>query len=185
MLIAVGALEPSPSYAVVPEDVVDAVLRELGAGQRRRGDLDRMLRCLEDEQPALAAFLTDELAELTGAATQALGYYLFLAVCAAFRSAFGPRLSTIAQADLERALELLLADGEVRSRTCPAGSFSQDRVACLQPALMDAVMDELDLAQSAHGAPLDVDTILQVLLVQVVALTRAVCPAAATAAQRL
>ena len=193
MLIAAGALEPSPPYAVVPEHVVASVLRDLGLGRRRRGELDRVFRKIEEQQPALAAFLTDELAEFETPATQALGYYLFLAVCSAFRSAFGERLSVLSQADLERALDLLLADGEVRSRICPAGSFSQDRVACLQPALMDAVMAELDLAHAALAKlgpkgdaadragepaqpPIDVDTILQVLLVEIVALTRAVSP---------
>lgn len=187
MLIAEGALERVPAYAVVPEHVVDAVMRELRGGAGQRGGLDRAFRALELEQPALAAFLAEELADLQSPAAQALAFYLFLAAGSAFRSAFGARLHAISERDLDGALDLLLADGEVRSQTCPAGSFSQDRVACLQPALMDALLEELEighaaLAKSGSGAGPDapeseVDPILQVLLVQIVALTRAVAPA--------
>jgi hypothetical protein len=190
MLIAVGALEMVPPYAVVPEHVVEAVLRDLRAGAGQRNVLERTFRSLENDQPALAAFLASELADLRAPAAQAVAFYLFLAVSSAFRSAFGTRLHAIAESDIEGALDLLLADGEVRSQTCPAKSFSQDRVACLQPALMDALMDELDLAHAAfekgacranagddEAAPSEVDPILQTLLVQVVAMTRAVAPA--------
>jgi hypothetical protein len=190
MLIALGALETVPPYAVVPEHVVDTVLRDLCAGAGQRHVLERTFRSLENEQPALAAFLAGELADLQAPAAQAVAFYLFLAVSSAFRSAFGTRLHAIAESDIEGALDLLLADGEVRSQTCPARSFSQDRVACLQPALMDALMDELDVAHAAfvqnarspksgddEAAPSEVDPILQTLLVQIVALTRAVAPA--------
>lgn len=187
MLIAEGALERVPAYAVVPEHVVDMVLRELRVGAGQRSHLERAFRSLEIEQPALAAFLAEELADLQAPAAQALAFYLFLAAGAAFRSAFGARLHAISERDLDGAVDLLLADGEVRSQTCPAGSFSQDRVACLQPALMDALLEELELGHAALATggsepgpaspETEVDPILQVLLVQIVALTRAVAPA--------
>ena len=189
MLIAVGALEPAPAYAVIPEHVVTSVLRELSPDAGGRAGLDRVFRRLEAEQPALADFLAGELANLETAEAQTVAYYLFLAVGQAFHAAFGPRVPALSTADLDHALDVLLADGEVRSHACRAGSFSQDRVACLQPALMDAVMGEIDYAYGALSvvgpeageletttARNEVDPILQVLLVQVVALTRAVSP---------
>jgi hypothetical protein len=189
MLIAVGALEPAPAYAVVPEHIVASVLRDLAPDGGGRAELDRVFRRLEAEQPALTEFLASELSNLETADAQAVAYYLFLAVGQAFYSAFGGRLPALSSADLDHALDALLADGEVRSHACRVGSFSQDRVACLQPALMDAVMGEIDYAYGALAAAEpqgelesttarnEIDPILQVLLVQVVALTRAVSPA--------
>jgi hypothetical protein len=178
MLIGHGALEPAPRFAEVPEHVVVAVLRELGDDDGLRARLDREFRRLEVEQPTLADMLSSELSGLDEAAAQALAYYLFLVVCGAFRDAFGARLGLIGELDLDRAIETLLADGEVRSRTCMAGSFSQDVVALWQPALMRLVHAEIDAASTAVQA----DPVLQVLLVLLVALSRAVVqPASAEA----
>lgn len=170
MLIGHGALEPAPRHAEVPDHVVLAVLRELGDDDGLRARLDREFRRLEAEQPTLAEMLSSELTGLEEAAAQALAYYLFLAVCAAFREAFGLRLGPVSELDLDAAIETLLADGEVRSRTCIAGSYSQDVVALWQPAVMRLVNAEIDAAQAAAH----VDPVLQVLLVLIVALTRAV-----------
>jgi len=169
MLIGHGALEPAPGYAVVPEHAVLAVLRELGDDDLLRSRLDREFRRLEAEQPTLADMLSSELTGMDPAG-QALAYYLFLTVCASFREAFGARLGEVGDLDLDRAIETLLADGEVRSQTCIAGSYSQDVVALWQPAVMRLVHAEIDAARGAA----DADPVLQVLLVLVVALTRAV-----------
>jgi hypothetical protein len=170
MLIGHGALEPAPGYAVVPEHVVRAVLRELGEDELLRVRLDREFRRLEAGQPTLADMLSSELHGIDEAAGQALVYYLFLTVCAAFREAFGARLGEVGDRDLDRAIETLLADGEVRSQTCIAGSYSQDIVALWQPALMRLVNAEIDASEDAA----QVEPVLQILLVLVVALTRAV-----------
>jgi len=170
MLIGQGALEPAPGYTVVPEQVVLAVVRELGDDDLLRVRLDREFRRLEAEQPTLADMLSSELSDMDGAAGQALAYYLFLAVWAAFREAFAARLGEVGDLDLDRAIETLLADGEVRSQTCIAGSYSQDVVALWQPAVMRLVQTEVDAAREAS----DADPVLQVLLVLIVALTRAV-----------
>lgn len=174
MLIGHGALEPAPRHAEVPEHVVLTVLRELGDEDGLRARLDREFHRLEAEQPTLADLLSSELTGVEDAGAQALAYYLFLVVTAAFRDAFGARLALVSDLDLDQAIETLLADGEVRSRTCIAGSYSQDVVALWQPALMRLVQAELD---AAHDAP--VDAVLQILLVLVVALTRAVTQTAA------
>jgi hypothetical protein len=172
MLITRGALEPGPGYAVVPEHVVTAVLRELGGDDGLRGRLDRAFRRLESEQPALAGFLSTELAHLDTPSAQTAAYFLFLTVCTAFRDTFGQRLAAVAERDLDGALQSLLADGEVRSQMCPARSYSQDVLAQWQPALMRLVHAEIDESRGAA----EVDTVLQVLLVLIVTLTRAVAP---------
>jgi hypothetical protein len=170
MLIGHGALEPAPRFAEVPEHVVLAVLRDLGDDDGLRVRLDREFRRLEVEQPTLADMLSSELSGLYDGAAQALAYYLFLIVCGAFRDAFGARLGLVGELDLDRAIETLLADGEVRSQTCRAGSFSQDVVALWQPSLMRLVHTEIDAARTTVQA----DLVLQVLLVLLVALSRAV-----------
>jgi hypothetical protein len=170
MLIDRGALEPAAAHAVVPEQIVVTVTRALAAEEDMRPRLLRAFRRLEGEQPAVADFLATELSAFEAASTQALAYFLFMTVCASFAEAFTTRLAEVTPEDLDRALETLLADGEVRSQTCQAGSFSQDVVAQWQPALMALVQDEIG---ESRDVP-EVDTVLQVLLVVIVALTRAV-----------
>jgi hypothetical protein len=174
MMIQPGALAAVPSYAAVPAQAVAAVLQRLtGAGSLQQ-PLDVAFRRLESEQPELAGFIAGELSELEQAEAQALGYFLFLLVFMAFDEAFRPRLRRLDGEDLDRALELLVVDGEVRSQTCLAGSYSEDVVAVGQPALMDTIRGEIKAA--AERVP-EVDPILQALLVEVVALTAAVAPA--------
>lgn len=172
MLIQLGALQPVPSYAVVPESVVLAVLRMLTCGKALQPPLDAAFRTLEREQPALAEFLAAELSEIEVPEAQALGYFLFLAVFIAFRDSFGSRLCAIASDDLETVLDRLLADGDIRSRTSPTETYSEDVIALGQPALMRLVRAEIeDEAASSEAGP-----IMQALLVEIVALSSAVAP---------
>ena len=174
MLIQPGALSPVPSYAAVPAQAVAAVLQRLTAAGSLQQPLDSAFRRLESEQPELAGFIAGELSELEQPEAQALGYFLFLLVYLAFEDAFARRLRKLEPEDLDSALEQLVADGEVRSQTCPAGSYSEDIVAVGQPALMDTIRGEIKAA--AERIP-EVDPILQAILVEVVALTNVVAPA--------
>jgi hypothetical protein len=175
MWIQAGALAPIPCYAVVGEDVIAAVLRRLTADAALQQRLDAAFRLVEAEQPALAGFLATELSSLGAQPAQALCYFLSLCTFLAFREAFGARLGSLVQDDLDSALEQLVADGEVRSASCKHGSYSEDVIAIGQPALMRLVHTEIDLAP--EGAD-DLDPVLQALLVQLVALTHAVAPLA-------
>ena len=171
MLIQPGALSPVPSYAAVPAQAVAVVLQRLTAAGSLQHPLDVAFRRLESEQPELAGFIASELSELEQPEAQALGYFLFLTVYLAFEEAFHRRVRRLEPEDLDAALEQLVVDGEVRSQTCPAGSYSEDVVAVGQPALMDTIRGEIKAA--AEKIP-EVDPILQALLVEVVALTQAV-----------
>jgi hypothetical protein len=173
MWIQAGALAATPDYAVVGKDAVAQVLRRLTAGDLLEPRLKAAFHLLEREQPALAGFVADELSMLEAPAGQALGYFLFLVAFLSFREAFGPRLGAVAQDDLEAALDQLVADSEVRGRTCLAGSYSEDVVAAAQPALMSLVHGEIELAPEGAG---DLDPLLQASLVQIVALSRTVAP---------
>jgi hypothetical protein len=173
MLIQPGALPTVPRHAVVPEQVVMMVLRRLTEREAIQPTLAAVFRRLETQQPALAEFVASELAELEEPQAQALAYFLFLAVFMAFRDAFGARLCTIVREDLESVLDRLVLDGEVRCRACPAESYSEDAVAIGQPSLMRLVRAEL----GADPALSCSDTVLQGLLIEIVALTAAVAPA--------
>jgi len=173
MLVQPGALAPVPRYAAVSLDAVTAVLQRLTTAGTLQPPLDHAFRRLEAEQPELAGFIAGELSELEQPAAQALGYFLFLLVFLAFDEAFGRRLRALDAQDLDGALASLLADGEVRSQACPEGSYSEDIVTLGQPALMQAIRQQLE---SAAEQTSEVDPILQALLVEVVALTQAVAP---------
>src|SRR5215510_11660734 len=120
MWIQAGALAPVPSYAVIADEALKSVVQRFADHAALQRRLDDGFRQLEREQPALARFLSLELHELELQPAQALAYFLFLLVFMAFREGFGTRLREIGDEDIETALEQLLADGEVRSRTCPA-----------------------------------------------------------------
>jgi hypothetical protein len=175
MWIQAGALAPVPSYAVIADDALKGVVQRFADHTALQRSLDDGFRQLELEQPALADFLTHELHELDTQPAQALAYFLFLLVFIAFREGFGVRLREISGDDVECALEQLLIDGEVRSRTCPAQSYSEDMIALGQPALMRIVQGEIENAPEEAG---ELAPIVQAVLVEIVALTQAVAPAA-------
>jgi len=172
MLIQPGALQPVPTYAVVPESVVLGVLRRFTSGKAMQPRLDAAFRTLEREQPALAEFLGAELSEIEAPEAQALGYFLFLAVFSAFRESFGSRLCAVGSDDLESVVDRLLADGDARSQAAPAETYSEDVIALGQPALMRLVRAEIEEQVAGDQA----GPILQALLVEIVALTSAVAP---------
>src|SRR4051794_22982307 len=125
MWIQKGALPAVPNYAVLEEEALRSALSPLSEQERLQQHLDAIFRQLEREQPALATFLSVELTEFESQPAQALAYFLFLLVFRAFRENFGARLHVVPEAEVEAALQRLLADGEVRSRTCLAQSYSE------------------------------------------------------------
>jgi hypothetical protein len=175
MLIQAGALNPVPRWAAVPERAVTDALRQLTEDAGMQPRLDAAWRRLEVEQPDLSAFVAEELSELEQPQAQALGYFLFVLVYVAFVEAFGRRLRELGGDELEGALAQLLADGEVRGAACRFGSYSEDAIALGQPALMALVRGEVEEAAQQQT---DVDSIMQVALVEIVALSAAVLEAA-------
>jgi hypothetical protein len=173
MWIQAGALSPVPTYAVLADDALKGVVQRLADYKALQQRLDDGFRQLEREQPALAFFLSGELTELELQPAQALAYFLFLLVFMAFREGFGARLRELAEDDIDAALEQLLLDGEVRSRTCRAQSYSEDAIALGQPALMRIVQGEIENAPEEAG---ELSPIVQAVLVEIVALTHAVAP---------
>jgi hypothetical protein len=175
MWIQAGALAPVPTYAVIAAEALHGVVQRLSDHTALQQRLDDAFRKLEREQPALARYLCVELHDLELQPAQAMAYFLFLLVFLAFREGFGARLREVADDDIEAVLAQLLADGEVRSRTCRVQSYTEDIVALGQPALMRVVQAEIDNAPQGAG---ELAPIVQAVLVEVVALTHAVAPLA-------
>lgn len=171
------ALEPVPQYAVVDEQVVAHVLRGLTASGELKHELSGAFRQLEVRQPALAECLGEELAEVERASTQTLTYFLFLVIYLCFEHAFGERLGTVTAAELDATIERLLTDGELRQQALREGSYSEDVVALGQPALVRLIDSELSRALAAGGQR-DAAPVFEALLIEILALTEAVSPAA-------
>ncbi|HKU40696.1 MAG TPA: hypothetical protein VJR89_21195 [Polyangiales bacterium] len=173
MFVEPCALPPVPEYARISDRIVDEVRAQLlGAPGSLRAALDRAFHRMEHAQPAIASFVAHDLAEIDEAEAQGVGYYLAVLVVSAFEEAFGRRLGCVELADLQRALDCLIADGEVRES---GGAFySEDALALGQPALISLLRSEIErtLPAADGGGPLD--TFYETLLVMILALTQAV-----------
>lgn len=181
MFVESVAFEPVPAYARVHSDVVASVrarlLREPPALQ---STLDSAFRAMEDRQPAVASFISNELAGIEEPGVQGIAYFLAVLVVDVFEDAFGPRLGSLELADLGQALERLIADGEVRSGGAAGQFYSEDALALGQPALVKLVRTEIDRAVASSPAAPDggspLDAFYESLLVVIVALTQSVAP---------
>lgn len=180
MFIPQVALEPVPEHSEVEQDALTGVLRRMTASNGAlRVTLENGFRDMERRQPALAEFLSAELAELEHPAAQTLSFFLFVVVYLAFNDAFGPRLQPVSGAELDTTLSRLIADGELRHSGVARESYSEDLVALGQPALMRLLREEIDRAIEQvpdSNAWKSVDPLYEVLLVQILVLSHAVAP---------
>lgn len=178
MFVQRVALEAIPPYAQVAPSVLTSVLsRMLGDPEALTLALDDGFRAMESRQPCLAEFVSGELALIEGPKLSAVGYFLAVLVYLAFEEAFGDRLGRVQNADVMQTLDQLLTDGELRTRDVERVSYSEDAIALGQPALIALLRSEVDRALEA--APEDavterVDALYEMLLVELLALTRVV-----------
>ncbi|MCC7535512.1 MAG: hypothetical protein IT379_04840 [Deltaproteobacteria bacterium] len=188
MFVQRAAIRPVPTYAVVSRGAVATVESELeSAGNEERAVLDRAYRTLDREQPVVARYLEETLGSRYDEHALGLGYYLGLAVFMSFREAFPTRLGRVSDALLEAEEAALAADEEMRAEHPSEVVDSDDVLAMEQPAILElihrhveAVLEQSaskELEAPAEGIDLDeVDAIYRALLVQVLALSRAVAP---------
>ena len=186
MFVENVAFEPVPDYARVQSDVLRQVRARLLAEPSLAGTLDSSFRALERRQPAIASFVAHDLAGIDAPTAQGVAYFLSLLVVLSFEEAFGQRLGCIELADLTLALDLLLADGEVRARGSAGQFYSEDALAVGQPAILKLLRTELDVALHAMSGTAgnerdaiesaQLEAFYQTLLVLTVALTHAVVP---------
>lgn len=169
-----------PHYAVVDEDSVDAIERALAEADGELQDLlDAGYQDLDEEQPALAAFLASEVSRRQAEIAQSVGYFLAVAIYLAFREAFEDRLLTVDDDALRAAAETLAADEELRASDPNEVLESDDVVAMGQPVVVRFLQHHLQeaVSQSQNDSDLeDLDRIYRALLVEIIALTHAVGP---------
>ena len=179
MFVEPVALDPIPAYARIAPSVLTSVLARLLEGPDKLArSLDAGFRDMEGKQPALAAFLAEEVADLPGPRVQGVAYFLAVLVFRAFEAAFGARLGRVQTRDMTHMLERLIVDGQLRSGGAAGASYSEDAIAIGQPALVGLLRSEVDRAVADDpNAPWEaLDDFYESLLVMVLVLTQAVGP---------
>jgi hypothetical protein len=183
------AFEPVPEYARVRPDVLREVRSRLLREPSLAAALDSAFVAIERRQPAIATFIAHDLAGIDAPTAQGVAYFLSLMVVLSFEESFGRRLGCVELADLRESLDLLLADGELRATGHAGRFYSEDALALGQPAIMNLLRGEIDVAmgtlprnaeteRDACDLTEQLEAFYQTLLVLTLTLTHAVAPAA-------
>lgn len=180
MFLQKAAIRQVPKFAVVDEAAVESVEEQLDVDDDAiQGVLDGGYRELDRRQPALSAWLAEEVSDREDELAQSLGYFLAIAIYLAFREAFGARLGEIDEHGLALALETLSMDEELRASD-PADTLTSDDVIALgQPVLIDFIQHHMREAIEQAGDEVDVeslDRVYRAVLVEIIALSHAVLP---------
>lgn len=179
MFVAQMALDVVPEYARISLRAVDTVVaRFLEQPAQLERTLDQGFRAMQGRQPALAEYMAAEIAQLPLPRVQGLAYFLAVFTYRSFEEAFGPRLARIELRDINRMLERLITDSELRSQWASGVTYSEDAIAIGQPALVQLLREEIDRAarDEPEIAWEAIDPFYESLLVAVLTLTNAVAP---------
>jgi hypothetical protein len=180
MFVQAVALPPVPAFARVAPAVLTSVLsRMLGDPDRFTKVLDDGFRRMECAQPVLAEYVSNELSLVEAPRLSAAAYFLAVLVHQAFEEAFGDRVGCVQESDMRQTLDRLVTDGVLRMQSADRVSYSEDAIALGQPAVVSLLRSELDriVEESPDEArAVGIDTLYEMLLVQLLALTHAVAP---------
>ena len=178
MFLRRAAIAPVPRFARVEAEAVANVERSLGEDDETlQRTLDRGFRELSRRHPALAEWLSDVVADRRDELAQSLGYFLTVTVFLSFQEAFPTRLREVDRTGVEIAEQSLELDRSLRAEDGSEPFDSDDVVAMGQPAVLEFVHHHIAQAIEQGGEELDVDDldrIYRAVLVEVIALTRAV-----------
>lgn len=181
MFVQEVALGRMPTHALVEDAAIARILKRMaGDGPTLQRELDRGFRAMELRQPALSAFLADELAHVSEPAVQTLSYFLFVVIHEAFVEAFASRLGVVSEPELRGLVRRLITDGELRSSGQLGDSYSEDLVALGQPALVRLVRQEVHrVVEEAEERPgwQQAEPLYEAILLEILALSHAVAPA--------
>ncbi|MCB9589478.1 MAG: hypothetical protein H6718_28955 [Polyangiaceae bacterium] len=180
MWVRRAAIRPVPSYARVPEAVMDE-LRDVFASEDddTRERLDDAFDDFEERQSALSDFATEVLARNLDETALALGYFLVLAVWMAFDNYHAESLQEVSRDLLTATEESLTLDEQLRIGDPAEPLDSDDVVAMEQPHVLEFINEHLDATLEAHADQVDVDdvqVVYRMVLVCVLALSYAVEP---------
>jgi hypothetical protein len=190
MWVRGAAIRPVPPYAVVGEYVLEQIERELSSDDDdARDTIDGAFKRFESTQPELADMFTELLAQPLDETALALGYFLSIAVWAAFERSFKDRLRAVTAEDVKATLASLDAEEELRSEHGTEPIDLDEVVAVEQPAVMAFVNQHVETAldvaareeEEPQEAPREVDVddvykIYRAILALVLSLSHAVEP---------
>ncbi len=179
---AITALPAIESFAVVQPHVIELVEERFNQSAVSLQDrVESSFDDLDRKHPALATLISAAIANIHDETAQSLGYFLTVAVWEFFYRAFGERLATV-DADAVRVVqEALDVDQEWRRTHAIEPLESDDVIALQQPHVMQFVRAQLDSTLAPQDdddgdeVAIDcVDTVYEMILVVVMALSRAV-----------
>jgi hypothetical protein len=188
-----AAIRPVPSYAVVRQDVLDRVERDLASDtDQARTDLDEAFGRFERTQQHLADRIGEVLSRPLDDTALALGYFLSIAIWLAFERTFGARLGEVSSDVLCATEDALALEEELRAKHGDEPLDLDDVVSIEQPAVLAFVHEHVDAAldvaarAEAANAPTedrdidvdDVHTVYRAILVLTLSLSHAVRPTA-------
>lgn len=180
MFVQAVALPPVPEFARVAPAVLTSVLsRMLGDPDSLTALLDDGFRRMERTQPALAEYVSNELAVVEAPRLSAVAYFLAVLVHQAFDEAFGERVGRVQPVDVHQTLDRLATDGVLRMQGSERITYSEDAIALGQPAVVSLLRAELDrIVEEApdEARSVGIDALYEMLLVELLALTHAVAP---------
>jgi hypothetical protein len=178
MFLRKAAIRPVPDYAVVEERAFESLAATLDSHKDGLQEaLDAGYRGMDRRQPALGAWLSEEVGACADEVAQSLGYFLVVTVYLAFEEAFPTRLEAISTEALQAALDTLEADEELRANDPSEVLDSDDVLAMGQPAVLEFIQHHLkeSIQQAEEEVDLDdLDRIYRAVLVEVIALSHSV-----------
>ncbi len=176
-----SAIRPIVSYARVPQGAVAAVAARITSGEGLSGRklLDEGKRRFDQTQPELSSYLASQLSPNLDPQALALGQMLSSCIFLMFEAAHPVAKSELSR-DAVLAVEAALGADEELRRADPVDPLdTEDIVAIEQPSLVSFVNQHVGSTLEEHSEDINVDdvgVVFRVLLIQILALSEAVCP---------
>ena len=176
-----AAIRPVSAHAQVGEHAVWHAEEGLGAPEGLEERLEDAFVTLETSQPALGAWLREELDGVRDETSRALGFVLATVVHRAFAESFGARLRRVGDDALASVRAAFAWDEELRRGFADEMLESDDLVAIAQPHLVAFVRGEheaaLVLDEDGEAPDVDLDaaaSVYRAVLIEILALGEAV-----------
>ncbi|MEZ4288891.1 MAG: hypothetical protein R3A47_12325 [Polyangiales bacterium] len=178
MILRGAAIRPVPTYAVVGDDAIERVEEKIGDNEESLQQLlDDEFRRFDRNQPEMAQWVADTLAETSDELAQSVGYFLSVTIYMAFAEAFPTRLDSADAQSIEVAMAMLQTDEELRRQSDAQFIASDDVVAMGQPDVIAFVQHHMEEALAQANGTMDpeaLELVYRAVLVQVMVLSQCV-----------
>jgi len=178
MWLGSSSIRPVPAYARLGQAALDQVREELLLlSEESEDSLDEAFSGFERQQPAVYGLVSEILEGPVGETTQALGYFVSLAIWLAFEQRHGRALKEVSQSELAATAELLDFDAELRDQQQTPNLATDDIVFIQQPDIMQFVVEQIESTMESAGTEIaeqELKSIYRMLLIEVLSLSYAV-----------